>query len=408
MSILSIMVRRFSLFIGGFILITPFLALAGFQPVKIVTRPGVATPYVQFDIDLSKVPEGCVNPDVKVVIVAKNAERTADRFDYVGLYDNAGKRQRMPFGRNVASKTDALSATPYSFTFHNFGITAADIQNIGGIEVSFVSAGGENSTGLAIITGLSASVDCEVGDECVIPDPITIVTPEKPPITIKDIQQVRPLVQPGTHGTGDSGGSCSPTSSGPNSPGTMANDSSVGTKAWSNMDSAKISDNAYAATASILGVATSNYLKATDFGFAIPEGSTINGITVEVEKAMTGATSISDNAVRIVKGGTIGSTEMKAAGDWPTTDAYTTYGSSSSLWGETWTANEINGIAFGFVLSAVATGYPGIVPRVDHIRITVNYTATECASVYSSFMDLARTISKKIFCRIDPSSACKK
>ncbi len=39
------------------------------------------------------------------------------------------------------------------------------------------------------------------------------------------------------------------------------------------------------------GLTTSHYLKATNFGFSIPSGATINGILVEVEKHKTGTVS---------------------------------------------------------------------------------------------------------------------
>ena len=42
-----------------------------------------------------------------------------------------------------------------------------------------------------------------------------------------------------------------------------------------------------------------------------------------------------DYAVRIIKGGTIGSTDRASGTAWSSSSAYTTYGSSSDLWGET-------------------------------------------------------------------------
>jgi len=100
---------------------------------------------------------------------------------------------------------------------------------------------------------------------------------------------------------------------GPNSPGTVANDNSIGTIPWVNPGNATTSDDADATcTLSYTG----NYLKATNFGFAIPADATINGILVEFEKDQDGPmNALSDNAVRIVKGGVIGSTDRKLVGD---------------------------------------------------------------------------------------------
>jgi hypothetical protein len=78
----------------------------------------------------------------------------------------------------------------------------------------------------------------------------------------------------------------------------------------------------------------------------------------------------SDARVRIVKGGTIGSTDKASGSAWPGSDAYETYGSSSDLWGETWTDSDINDSGFGMAIAASGT----CEARIDHIEITVHYT----------------------------------
>ena len=87
------------------------------------------------------------------------------------------------------------------------------------------------------------------------------------------------------------------------SPGTIADDATVGTVAWTNPDNAKVSDNVYA-TVSLIGIGISHYLKATNFGFSIPTGATINGILVEIEKKDISAAVSGghDEYVKIVKG----------------------------------------------------------------------------------------------------------
>ncbi|MFA5932253.1 MAG: dockerin type I domain-containing protein [Candidatus Paceibacterota bacterium] len=165
------------------------------------------------------------------------------------------------------------------------------------------------------------------------------------------------------------------TTSGPNNPVIGTDDSSVGTISWSNPGNI-ISSNNSNATASLNDNQISHYLKATNFGFAIPSGATINGITVEVEKKSASASRIKDYRVRIIKGGTISVTDKSNANWWGTSDAYTTYGSISDLWGETWTPSDINNTNFGLALSAYKNTTQGnaITASVDHIRITINYT----------------------------------
>ncbi len=170
-------------------------------------------------------------------------------------------------------------------------------------------------------------------------------------------------------------------SEGANSPGTMADDSAVGTIIWSNVNNAKIDDSSYA-DASITSATATHYLKATNFSFSIPTGATIDGITVDILKRGAGPPikdPANDSEVKIVKAdGSIGTTNKAIVTNWPTgtNERTDTYGSSTDLWDETWTAENINDTDFGVVISADRTiaseGNPD--PKVDLITITINYT----------------------------------
>jgi hypothetical protein len=107
-------------------------------------------------------------------------------------------------------------------------------------------------------------------------------------------------------------------------------------------------------------------------------GSTIDGIVVEIKRAANpgvGYNDVNDNKVQIVKSdGSIGTTNNAKPEQWNVLPlAYYSYGSSSDLWGETWTAEEINDEDFGVVLSVKALVSDGDA-YVDHIQITVYYT----------------------------------
>lgn len=156
-------------------------------------------------------------------------------------------------------------------------------------------------------------------------------------------------------------------SEGPLSPGTVAN-SAPGTSVWINPANAAASDDAVASTGP--GGSPSQFLKATSFGFDLPTPAEITGIEVHVERRSLGGT-IFDAAVRIVKGGVIGASDRSAGGTWPLADASITYGSDSDLWGETWTAADINSAGFGAAISATDSFDTA---GVDHISITVHYT----------------------------------
>jgi len=165
-----------------------------------------------------------------------------------------------------------------------------------------------------------------------------------------------------------------PTTQGYYSPGTVVDDSAVGTVPWNTPNNAKSSNNVYTFVgAPPFDPATSHYLKATNFGFSVPDGATIDGIVVQIERKPNAASKVSDSRVHIVKWtGAIGATNKKKAGYWSTTETYYTYGLSSDKWGETWTPARINDADFGVVLSVVCQ--PMGLASVDHIRIMVFYT----------------------------------
>jgi len=137
-----------------------------------------------------------------------------------------------------------------------------------------------------------------------------------------------------------------------------------------------VSSNDSYATANLGASNQSHYLKVTNFGFAIPGGSTITGIVVNVERHESAANGCKDNRVRIVKGGVIGTTDRASATEWPTSDASVEYNSTSpdhtDLWGETWTVADINASNFGVAISAL--GINGGQALIDYISITVYYS----------------------------------
>lgn len=159
-------------------------------------------------------------------------------------------------------------------------------------------------------------------------------------------------------------------SQGPNSPGTaIGNEPCAGCVVpWGFPTRVEVSDNMYAVAAP--GGAPTQYLEATDFGFSIPVGAVVNGITVAVERTSSAGT-IFDHSVKIVQTGTVSGTEHAAGGFWPTVDTIVTYGGSSDLWGLAWTPADINDSGFGVAISAddnVDTA------AIDHITITVTYS----------------------------------
>ncbi len=186
------------------------------------------------------------------------------------------------------------------------------------------------------------------------------------PITDMDAYQGRLYVSIAT----------SSTSVGPMNPSTAIVDTSVGTSTWANAANVEVNDASYA-TSLLASGQTSNYLEATGFGFSIPPGATILGITADIERKGSSSTNfIKDNEVRIVRDdGTFGSQNKANSVNWPTSESYHSSGGPSDTWGENWTPAMVNSVNFGVVISAMASG--GTVNRtasVDTIRLTVYYT----------------------------------
>lgn len=167
-------------------------------------------------------------------------------------------------------------------------------------------------------------------------------------------------------------------SSGPNSGGTFANDTTVGLSNWTSPSSAAASDNVRADSGA-LGTTATYYLKATNFGFSI--SGTIDGITVAIERqgVSFSGQKFRDFSLKLVKSGSVtGSDYAATSTDWPNgTDATATYGGATDLWGTTWTDTEINDSGFGVAISGKAFNFgKGVVTGfIDHITITVDYTA---------------------------------
>jgi len=132
--------------------------------------------------------------------------------------------------------------------------------------------------------------------------------------------------------------------------------------------------------------ATSQFAIGSAFGFSIPSGATITGITFTVGTLANGTINLgvftNTNAVRMVKAGTPTGTTKGPGPNYGggTTFHDETWGSSSDLWGTTWTPSDINSAGFGVELQGFvnaiectrcgATYYA----RINNFRLTVTYS----------------------------------
>jgi hypothetical protein len=158
-------------------------------------------------------------------------------------------------------------------------------------------------------------------------------------------------------------------------PGTAASVDRDGKTAWTNPTNA-LTDNASYATFTAKST-YSDWLRLTNYGFTnvdIPDGSTIDGIELSVQRYNGGAaTSCEDSAFYLRKtAGQVGSNYATATEWQRTTEQTVVYGGATDKWGTTWTQAEILSSDFGLDLSAytTSTGWA----YVDVIQIRVYYT----------------------------------
>lgn len=167
---------------------------------------------------------------------------------------------------------------------------------------------------------------------------------------------------------------------GPNNPTSEANHLVVGSTggAWTPLTNTLSSNNVYDVITNLSSANQySDRLFVKGFGFALPVNANVTGITVTIERSVSGGAVLRDSSIMLVKNGVTQTATNKAvAGFWPTTDAIATYGSNTDVWGNTWTGADVNDANFGVDISvyrSIAAGAPQN-PRIDHVTVTVCYT----------------------------------
>lgn len=155
--------------------------------------------------------------------------------------------------------------------------------------------------------------------------------------------------------------------------GTQADDSTIGTTSWATLTNLGQIDAAFATSTLPTTSSQSHYIKATNFGFAIPSDATIVGVLVEHYSKAAAAAAIQANHVKLVKGGTISGNDNGNATTLTTTVAYYLHGATNDLWGLALTPTDINASTFGCAVAFINTTAMSRVVSVDMIRMTVIY-----------------------------------
>lgn len=162
-------------------------------------------------------------------------------------------------------------------------------------------------------------------------------------------------------------------------------DTSIGTLPWSGYSNVATSDDTRA-TVYVGPSQITHYNKATGFNMSIPAGATVSGIEVGVEGSNSFSAVVKGH---LVKNGIIQTGYFDSVG-LPGSEGYRLMGGAADLWGNTWTADDINNGSFGIAIYGDGSIYGGDL-AVDHIQISVYYTYEDNSSV--AFYDNTNIIS---------------
>jgi hypothetical protein len=166
--------------------------------------------------------------------------------------------------------------------------------------------------------------------------------------------------------------------------GTGANYNDGGTTAWSDATNIVGDTNTTAATVGLsVNGNTSQRLRGTNFGFDIPVGATINGVTVKVEASSGSNSRHYWNSVQLLKGG-VESGENLSDGTAINSKAIKTFGGATVLWQNTLAPSDINALNFGASIKIIRNNNNATTTSVFRVIIEVDYTEAGTSLVVAS------------------------
>jgi hypothetical protein len=167
---------------------------------------------------------------------------------------------------------------------------------------------------------------------------------------------------------------------------------------WSNLTNLKFSDDQYASVLIEMDMTASLILY--DFGFVIPSGAVINGIQVSIEAHTDTINAMYLSSVYlgfydglnfVTKGSAMYDTTY-----FTLIDSIYTVGSSSDLWGTTWTYNDINQSSFGCQITIYNNSSSSAYAYVDYVDMTITYTISGTTYQLSASIPLQTTFTPRL------------
>ncbi len=157
---------------------------------------------------------------------------------------------------------------------------------------------------------------------------------------------------------------------------------------WTNVNNAGVSDNQYVSTTQTFlnPGETTHLLLATDFRFSVPDGATILGVKVAIERQDQDYQT-EDYGTSLLKDGTnpVGSSNLSYF--WDAVDTYQVHGNATYMWGTTLTPAEVNASTFGLAFAGINNSAGTTRPLVDYLNISVFYNTADVRLSWGSGSD---------------------
>lgn len=159
-------------------------------------------------------------------------------------------------------------------------------------------------------------------------------------------------------------------------PQSAESNNTIGTLVWSDTGKVFTRDNDPAFTTQS-GTQISQYLRAYNFGFELPEGAGVDGVLLNMYKRRTGGAIglIRDHTVALwLPNSTISDNKALTGTNWLTGFALSQYGGASDSWGGTLRWSDVNDTDFGVVVSITSPDTSNRIAQVDSISLVISYT----------------------------------